>query len=90
MVLSEEQQEKVEMSAEVLYGLIHARYVLTSAGLAAVNEKYQVSLPLPSPFTLSPTPLPPPPACLYEHTTQLVCPALSSCFALHRLTASIR
>lgn len=41
MVLSEEQQEKVEMSAEVLYGLIHARYVLTSAGLAAVNEKYQ-------------------------------------------------
>ena len=42
MVLSEEQQEKVEMSAEVLYGLIHARYVLTSAGLAAVWEKYQV------------------------------------------------
>jgi casein kinase II subunit beta len=41
MVLSEEQQEKVEMSAEVLYGLIHARYVLTSAGLAAVLEKYQ-------------------------------------------------
>ncbi len=33
-------QAKIESSAEYLYGLIHARYVLTSAGLNAVLEKY--------------------------------------------------
>ena len=31
---------KIESSAEYLYGLIHARYVLTSAGLNAVLEKF--------------------------------------------------
>jgi hypothetical protein len=83
------------MSAEVLYGLIHARYVLTSAGLAAVNGKYQVSpSPPPKPCTLSPCPRRPP-ACT---STRLAC--LSGlielrcadwrcfalrCFALHRL-----
>lgn len=33
-------QAKIESSAEYLYGLIHARYVLTSAGLNSVLEKY--------------------------------------------------
>lgn len=33
-------QAKIESSAEYLYGLIHARYVLTSAGLNAVLEKF--------------------------------------------------
>ncbi|GJN20145.1 hypothetical protein PR202_gb07484 [Eleusine coracana subsp. coracana] len=40
-VFTDEQNELIESSAEMLYGLIHARYILTSKGLAAMLEKFK-------------------------------------------------
>ncbi|KAK1372460.1 Casein kinase II subunit beta [Heracleum sosnowskyi] len=40
-VFTEEQHDLVETAAEMLYGLIHVRYVLTTKGLAAMLEKYK-------------------------------------------------
>ncbi|XP_008373632.1 casein kinase II subunit beta-1-like isoform X5 [Malus domestica] len=37
----EEQNELIESAAEMLYGLIHVRYILTSKGLAAMLDKYK-------------------------------------------------
>lgn len=39
--LTEGQQEVVESAAEMLYGLIHARYIITSRGQSRAAQKYQ-------------------------------------------------
>ncbi|EGG21600.1 putative casein kinase II beta chain [Cavenderia fasciculata] len=39
--LSEDQQESLERSADILYGLIHARYILTMKGLQHMHEKFK-------------------------------------------------
>ncbi|XP_072981565.1 putative casein kinase II subunit beta-4 isoform X1 [Typha angustifolia] len=36
-----EEHSEIESAAELLYGLIHARYILTSKGLNAMHEKYK-------------------------------------------------
>jgi len=38
---SDEHLEMIEHDAEILYGLIHARYILTNRGLYAMMEKYR-------------------------------------------------
>ncbi|XP_057499886.1 putative casein kinase II subunit beta-4 [Actinidia eriantha] len=40
-MFTEEQNELVESAAEMLYGLIHVRYILASKGMAAMLEKYK-------------------------------------------------
>jgi len=39
--LTEQQQEIVDSAAELLYGLIHARYILTSRGLHAMVRPWR-------------------------------------------------
>eukprot|EP00947_MAST-08B_sp_MAST-8B-sp1_P003630 g3630.t1 len=38
---TEEQHDSIEAAAEMLYGLIHARYILTGHGLADMHDKFK-------------------------------------------------
>ncbi|XP_057511211.1 putative casein kinase II subunit beta-4 isoform X2 [Actinidia eriantha] len=40
-IFTEEQNELVESAAEMLYGLIHVRYILAAKGMATMLEKYK-------------------------------------------------
>ncbi|VFQ70500.1 unnamed protein product [Cuscuta campestris] len=40
-MFTEEQNEVIESAAEMLYGLIHVRYILTTKGLAVMQEKHK-------------------------------------------------
>jgi casein kinase II subunit beta len=40
-MMTDDQQEQIENDAETLFGLVHARYILTSRGLAAMFDKYK-------------------------------------------------
>ena len=42
-ILTEEQHELVEGAAEMLYGLIHVRFILTARGMAAMFQKYKAA-----------------------------------------------
>jgi casein kinase II subunit beta len=41
VMLSDQQHEMLENAAEMLYGLIHARYLVTARGLSAMLEKFK-------------------------------------------------
>ena len=47
-VMTEETQEVIENDAENLFGLIHARYIITSRGLQAMVSRASHSAPTPS------------------------------------------
>jgi hypothetical protein len=72
-LLTEEQQETVDAAAELLYGLIHARYILTSKGLAAMVSERHAPRATPSSWAVGAFTDPPFVACfLYMWTDSSV------------------
>ena len=53
----------MDAAAECLYGLIHARYIITTKGL---NAMVRAQRRLPPRCVTTPRPLPPPPAAQYD------------------------
>jgi casein kinase II subunit beta len=41
VMLTDQQHEMLESAAEMLYGLIHARFIVTARGLSAMLEKFK-------------------------------------------------
>mmetsp|Transcript_18672 Transcript_18672/g.33898 ORF Transcript_18672/g.33898 Transcript_18672/m.33898 type:complete len:313 (-) Transcript_18672:879-1817(-) len=83
VMLTDQEHELLESAAEMLYGLIHARYILTARGLATMLDKY-----MESEFGCCPRVLCEGQACLPvgssdipgQTTVKIFCPKCEECY----------